>query len=312
MKKVWLFILVSLLAVALMSAGAAEMTGSDDAGSGPMVGPGGTNPNSEPDTPIVGPGGTNPNSEPDTPIVGPGGTNPNWEPDTPIVGPGGINPNPEPDTPIVGPGGIYDPGYIDNPVIHVYMYVNTSNGKHLNVRQSPDSQAAIVGALEYGEQVLVTGYEQNRTWARILYGSADRAYVLARYLSSNPPGPRPVPTATPYVPPYYPPYYPPYQPTAAPYYPPYQPYSPTAPSLAQLNQQFNTMQLTNGAATVTIHPPRVGGYVPLYWAPDTQASVIRYCTEGESFSVVAYNSEWLLLRDNQSGMTGYVTRSSAF
>ena len=309
MKKVWLFILVSLLAISLMLAGAAEMTGDGDGGSTPILGPGGTNPNAEPDTPIVGPGGTNPDAEPDTPIVGPGGTNPNAEPDTPIVGPGGIY---NPDTPIVGPGGIYDPGYIDHPAIHVYMYVNTTNGGHLNVRQWPDTSASILGTLQYGEQVLVTGYEENRTWAEILYGSADHAYVLARYLSQNPPGPRPVPTATPYYPPY-----PPYQPTVPPYYPPYYPpYQPTAqpyaPSLTQLNQQFNSMQMTDGTGTVNTHPARVGGYVPLYWAPDTQSAVIRYCTEGESFTVLAYNSEWLLLRDNQSGMTGYVTRSSAF
>ena len=119
------------------------------------------------------------------PVLGPGGENPNAESNTPILGPGGINKQEYPDTPIIGPDGINKQEYPDiiiDPAIHVYRYVRTNNGGHLNVRAWPDTNATILGKLNYGEQVLVTGFAENRTWAKILYNDSD-AYVLARYLN---------------------------------------------------------------------------------------------------------------------------------
>ena len=245
------------------------------------------------------------------PVLGPGGENPNAESNTPILGPGGINKQEYPDTPIIGPDGINKQEYPDiiiDPAIHVYRYVRTNNGGHLNVRAWPDTNATILGKLNYGEQVLVTGFAENRTWAKILYNDSD-AYVLARYLTEYDPGPRPQPTATPYYPPY---------PTPEPYYPPYPtqaPYVPVYPetTISQLNTQFSTMVLTgNQPFMVNTHPSRIGGYVSLYWAPDTGSLVQRYCYEGESFVVLAYNDNWLQVRDNASGFTGYLMRAFAY
>ncbi|MBQ9010369.1 MAG: SH3 domain-containing protein [Clostridia bacterium] len=278
MKKIGLVLFISLLMLSLVFTGIAEDN-----------------------TPILGPGGENPNSDDsDVPILGPGGENPySDDSDVPIVGPGGENPN-------------YDPQPIIDPAIHVHMYVQTSGG-HLNVRARPETGARIVGRLEYGEEVLVTGYAENRTWAKILYGSSD-AYVLARYLSTV--LPKPLPTATPYYPPYPYPTEAPYYPTEPPYYPyptqqPYPYY--TESTITDLNNQFSGMALTGSSAyMVNTHPARVGGFVPLYWAPDTGSMVQRYCYEGEGFVVLAYNNTWLQVRDTASGFTGYLMRAFAY
>lgn len=258
--------------------------------------------------PVLGPGGENPNSESDTPILGPDGINKQEYPDDIIIGPDGINRS---EYPIVGPDGINKQEYPDiiiDPAIHVYMYVRTNNGGRLNVRAWPDTNATVLDKLSYGDRVLVTGFAENRTWAKILYDNSD-AYVLARYLTENDPGPRPQPTATPYYPPY---------PTPEPYYPPYPtqaPYVPVYPetTISQLNSQFTTMVVTgNQSFVVNTHPSRIGGYVPLYWAPDNGSAVQRYCYEGESFVVLAYNNMWLQVRDNASGFTGYLMRTFAY
>ena len=257
----------------------------------PIIGPGGENPESNP---IIGPGGENPESNP---IIGPGGENPN---SYPIIGPGGENPNSHP---IVGPGGENPNSGIIDPVLHVYMYVET-NGGHLNVRSNPSSNARIIGRLEFGEQVLVTGFSSNRTWARILYRNATDGYVLASYLSEY----EPEPTPDPYPYPTYYPYptdepYPPYIPTPVPYptVPPYQP----SPDYRELNMEFDSMTV------VPNQQYRVSTYngVPLYWAPTTGSSIQRYCNEGEIFIVLAYNRNWVQVRDDINGFTGFLQQS---
>jgi SH3-like domain-containing protein len=251
-------------------------------------------------------------------ILGPGGIyNPDGE-DTSdiIVGPGGTyNPDDEPEI-IVGPGGIYNPDdepEIIYPAIHVYMYVKT-NGGHLNVRSRPNSDAQIIGQLAYGEQILVTGLSDYSSWAKVLYGSQD-GYVQKSYLSNSQPIPEP--TATPYYPPYptVPPYYPtdpPYYPTTPPYYPTTPPYYPET-TITDLNAVFNNMVIDiNAPFKVTTHPVQSGEYVPLYWAPNQDASVLRYCNEGESFTVIAHTNEWLLVRDDTYGFSGFLMRVMAY
>ena len=47
------------------------------------------------------------------------------------------------------------------------MYVYTENGKSLNVRSSHETGDNIIGSLEYGAKVNVTGFEGG--WARLSY-----------------------------------------------------------------------------------------------------------------------------------------------
>ena len=292
MRKAWLALFTALVFVFLVIPGMAEDEGSNTLDGQPILGPGGTYDGSAEEH-IVGPGGTYDGSGEEH-----------------IVGPGGINPD---DTPVIGPGGIYDPDSI-YPAIHSYMYVITSGG-HLNVRSYPDTDASIIGRLEYGQQILVTGLSDYSEWARVLYNE-EKGYVQKHYLSSTPPGP--LPTETPYYPPYYPtspPYYPPYEPTSAPYYPPY----PTTPpytsetTITDLNEVYDTMVIdVNQPFTVTAHPAQMSETVQLYWAPSQDASVIRYCNEGETFTAYAYNNEWLMVRDDTYGFFGYMLRTQAY
>ena len=47
------------------------------------------------------------------------------------------------------------------------MFVYTENGKSLNVRSTPETGDNIIGSLEYGAKVNVTGFEGG--WARLSY-----------------------------------------------------------------------------------------------------------------------------------------------
>ena len=60
------------------------------------------------------------------------------------------------------------------------MYVNTESA-NLNVRNSNDINAAIIGSLSKGTQVIV--YEENNGWSRIGYNK----WVSSSYLSSTKP-----------------------------------------------------------------------------------------------------------------------------
>ena len=183
-------------------------------------------------------------------------------------------------------------------VIHVYMYVRT-NGGHLNVRSWPSTSADILGTLSYGQQILVSGYAENRTWAQVVY-NGDVGYVLARYLSESRPG-RITPTPRPYVTPTLRPYV---TPTPVPYTP--------GDNYTALNQQFARMARLDYSYTIATHPARIGGFVNLRWAPSTEAAVIRYCYEGEQFTVICMNDTWAQVWDNTTGHVGFLMRTYAY
>ena len=176
--------------------------------------------------------------------------------------------------------------YADGNSVNQTCYVKT-NGGHLNVRSWPDTDANILGQLDYGQRITVTGYVENNSWARINYYGAT-GYVLARYLSYS----RPVirPTAVPYVTP--------------------TPGTPAADTIQQMNTEYDTMQVVN-SFQVTVHPSRIGGWVNLRWGPSLQISVLRYCYEGEVLTVVAQNATWYQVFD-ANGRVGFIMRSYCY
>ncbi len=72
------------------------------------------------------------------------------------------------------------------------MYVYTANGKTLWVRSEPEKGDNIIGKLNYGDKVMVE-FINSTGWAVILYGNRE-AYVMARFLQDDPPGPKPIPS----------------------------------------------------------------------------------------------------------------------
>ena len=69
------------------------------------------------------------------------------------------------------------------------MYVYTENGKTVNVRSTPEKGNNVIGRLAYGEKVMVE-FINSTGWGVVIYNGHE-AYVQARFLQDNPPGPKP-------------------------------------------------------------------------------------------------------------------------
>ncbi len=69
------------------------------------------------------------------------------------------------------------------------MYVYTQNGKTVNVRSTPEKANNVIGRLAYGEKVMVE-FINSTGWGVVIYKGRE-AYVQARFLQDNPPGPKP-------------------------------------------------------------------------------------------------------------------------
>lgn len=75
-----------------------------------------------------------------------------------------------------------------------YMYVCTGDGKTLNAREYPNTDAKVVGNLKYGEQVYVNA-DLGNGWTRLnAAGGYTYLYVQSRFLVYDQPGPKPLPS----------------------------------------------------------------------------------------------------------------------
>ena len=75
------------------------------------------------------------------------------------------------------------PGKTEEPEM-VRMYIQTDNGKSVNVRREPTKNSQAVGTLEYGTPVMSAPASAN--WAHVRTDSLD-GYVMTQYLSSKKP-----------------------------------------------------------------------------------------------------------------------------
>lgn len=76
------------------------------------------------------------------------------------------------------------------------MYVKTGNGLKLNLRESPDANAKIIGKIPYGEAVSVYPKFLSDKWSHVQYGMLN-GYVMKSFLVRNPPKPYVSPTPKP-------------------------------------------------------------------------------------------------------------------
>ena len=177
----------------------------------------------------------------------------------------------------------------ESPNVHSgYYYVQTDNGKGLNVRDNPNGR--VVGSLKYGARIYVDAFTTPE-WALITYrydngsGMDDySAYVSTRYLVRSDPGE--------------------YQGLSSPAS------SGGSPSASQsisfLNAIFRTAKLVAEPYSVVSRPARASGWVYLRWAPSTDADVIATCPQGKTLTVLAEMRGWYQVKDPVTGMTGFI------
>ena len=156
-------------------------------------------------------------------------------------------------------------------------YVNTRNSKPLNVRSWPSINAALVGTIPNGQAVTVGSYTSDYTWASITY-NGQIAYVMTQYLVDSPSVvPTPVPGGN------------------------------AQNTINAMENEFRTYHVVT-PYTVLAKPDRASGWVNLRYAPSTDIGHADNLYANTQLTVIAETTNWLQVRRNDTGVTGYVMR----
>ena len=161
-------------------------------------------------------------------------------------------------------------------------YVYTRNGKPLNVRAWPDVNSALLGTIPYGSQVTVEGYTSDYTWAVIAY-NRQTAYVMTQYLVDTYPGGSGSSTPAPGGSGNY------------------------QNIVSDLESEFKTYRVVE-PYTVLAKPVRATGWVNLRYVPSTEFGHADNLYANTQLTVIAETKNWLQVRRNSTGVTGYVMR----
>lgn len=155
-------------------------------------------------------------------------------------------------------------------------YVKTANGKGLNLRTGPTTNASIIRSIPYGAYV---GFIEvlNDTWVQVNYDGYE-GYVMRRYLSYEQPGPKPT-----------------------------QKPSGGGGSTSDIAHLFDGFQYTS--YQVAVRPSAPGGFVHMRWAPTKSAGIIEDLHQNDQLQVLSQNNTWAQVHNPQSGATGFMMRS---
>jgi uncharacterized protein YraI len=157
------------------------------------------------------------------------------------------------------------------------MYVYTSNGKPLNLRDAPSIIGSVLTQIPNGAAVhVVDAYDD--TWYYVSYNGYG-GYSMARYLIGATPSPTPTPYPVPTVTPY---------PGGFP------------------NDIFFGFQATYYKALV--RPSNPAGYVNLRWAPSLQADIHSRYYANAILTVMSQNSLWCQVLDEEGKIMGFMMR----
>ena len=159
------------------------------------------------------------------------------------------------------------------------MYVKT-NGGHLNLRDQPFMEGAVMARLPYGQRVDLIGYVDSN-WAEIrvnLNGETLDGYVDKHYLSShNPSGGGDDPGYD-------------------------------GEGLSELNRNYRSMSPVSPYSAY-VQPSRGGGFVNLRWGPSKGTEVIERLYVDHVLTVIARGYEWAQVFDPETGYYGYIMES---
>ena len=156
-------------------------------------------------------------------------------------------------------------------------YVYTRNSKPLNVRSWPNINAGLIGTIPNGQAVMVENYTADYSWAVIKY-NGQTAYVMSQYLvDSTPVNPTPTPGDN------------------------------TQSIINAMENEFRTYRVVS-PYTVLAKPVRASGWVNLRYVPSTEFGHADNLYANTQLTVIAETTNWLQVRRNDTGVTGYVMR----
>ena len=161
-------------------------------------------------------------------------------------------------------------------------YVKTGNGKTLNVRHIETGE--VIGKLPYGTQVGVERFDS--TWAYIVYGGEySSAKVKKNYLVNYKPSPYvgPVDEKGNVL----------------------EDSTLGSETVEGLNKQYSAMRYVD-SYTVTVVPDTRTGTARLRWAPSKNSTLVSLLPAGYSLTVLAANSNWLMVEDPTTMKIGYI------
>ncbi len=148
------------------------------------------------------------------------------------------------------------------------QYVNTSNGKGVNLRTGPSKDCDILTSIPYG--AMVDSYEYyDGVWAQISYRGF-YGFAMTRYFSSEQPSPSPSPTSKP---------------------------------SGDTGLYKNFTQVDYYA---NVNPPTPSGYVNLRWAPSKSAPIHGNYYAGASLHVISTNGAWSQVYDESTQTCGFM------
>lgn len=175
--------------------------------------------------------------------------------------------------------------YIPAAMADYTMYVYTANGRTLNARAYPSTDAAVLLNLKYGQEVWVDT-DLGNGWTRLnAAGALDYVYVQTRYLVPNPPGPKPTP-----------------KPDGG--------GSSSAGSSSiqkDIDAEFKAGHIVN-EYSVEIRNSRATGVVNMRWAPSKKAPLIDSYKNGATLTVIAELKDWKQVRDDETGAVGFIRK----
>ncbi len=172
------------------------------------------------------------------------------------------------------------------------MYVNTANGRRLNVRSEPRVvKTNLLGRLDSGTKVTVLGTVViNGDWVVIQYkkGPNGVAYVQARYLSENKPSGSSKKTT-------------PAQKTDE--------QKKKEANMAELNRQLASARPVAEPFMIVVRPSRTSGWVNFRVGPGVAASLITSMGDGRELKVIGETDKWYQAIDTVTGKTGYISKN---
>ena len=159
------------------------------------------------------------------------------------------------------------------------MFVYTENGKNLNVRSSPETGNNIIGSLQYGEAVRVTGFEGD--WACIDFpgSQSGTAWVQSRFLQWYQPGEKPTPEPQP------------------------EPDPDTTQMEAELRSEVGITPVT-----LLAQATRSSGWVNMRMFPSVNTGRIQTCSDGAQLTAFAETMNWYHVTDRATGNSGYIRK----
>lgn len=164
------------------------------------------------------------------------------------------------------------------------MYVKTANGKSVNVRSAPSTDAPIIGTLKYGEHIIADwSYAGNDGWTRVIYGGTGmgKAYIMSRFLVDEAPGPAPAPSGD------------------------------DEAEQKKLARELQSEREFDQPYYIAARPARASGWANFRTGPSKIMARIATLPDGKELIAIGETTNWYKARDPETQNVGYIFKQYA-